>query len=198
MSTLSLRKAPIVDIVVPGTGLLRDTALIVGGAALTFAGAQVVIPWQPVPFTLQTLSVMLCGLTLGAKRGVLSQLLYVGVGAAGAPVFAQGAFGAHAMLGATGGYILSFMIVSALLGWLAEKGWTRTVCMTAAAMTIGVVINLGLGTAWLSSFIGWQAALAHGVAPFLIPEAMKATVVMLALPGAWQLLKGAKDKRAAF
>lgn len=190
MSSIVLRKTPLVDALVPGTGLLRDSLLITGGAALTFAGAQITIPWEPVPFTLQTMSVMLCGLALGSKRGVLSQLVYVSAGAVGLPVFAQAKFGLHPMMGATGGYLLSFMIVSWLLGALAEKGWTQSIGKTAAAMAIGCTINLGLGAAWLSAFIGWQAAAIHGVVPFLIPEAMKATFVILALPSIWKLVKG--------
>ena len=189
MSSTALRKAPIVDAIVPGTGVLRDSLLVLGGAVLTFAGAQISIPWQPVPFTLQTLSVMLCGLTLGSRKGLLSQLLYVGVGAAGIPVFAEGKFGLQTTFGSTGGYILSFLIVSALLGKLSELGWTQNVWKTAAAMLVGSVINLGLGAIWLSTFIGGPNALLHGVVPFLIPEAMKAAVVILALPSAWKLLK---------
>ncbi len=188
MNATTLSQKTIVDAVIPGEGALRDATLIVGGTALTALCAQVTIPWQPVPFTLQTLSVMLCGLALGVKRGTLSQLLYVFVGALGVPVFAQSRHGVDVLAGATGGYLLAFVAVAALLGWLAQSGWTRNVLKTVAAMAIGNAVILAIGAAWLSAFIGWQAAVNQGVVPFIVPEIMKATVVILALPAAWKLL----------
>ncbi|MDR3691500.1 MAG: biotin transporter BioY [Fimbriimonas sp.] len=189
MSTLTLRRTPFVDAVLPGSGVVRDTLLIGGGTALTIVAAQVTIPWQPVPFTLQTLAVMFCGLAMGAKRGALSQMLYVAIGATGAPIFAQAGSGWHTMTGLTGGYILSFAVVATLLGFLAERGWTRTVWGTASAMAIGVALNLGLGAAWLSAFIGWKSAAVHGILPFLAPEALKAAIVIAALPAAWKFVR---------
>jgi biotin transport system substrate-specific component len=135
------------------------------------------------------MSVMLCGLALGTKRGALSQLLYVGAGVAGLPVFEGGKFGLHILLGATGGYLAAFAIAAALLGFLAKQGWTRSVPKTAAAMLIGDSLVLTIGALWLSAFIGGKAAIAHGVAPFLVAEIMKAAVVIVALPSAWKLTK---------
>ena len=189
MYSTTLSQKTIVDAVIPGEGALRDTMLIAGGVALTAVCAQVTIPWQPVPFTLSTLSVMLCGLSLGVKRGVLSQLLYVLLGVAGVPVFAHGASGMQAIAGMTGGYILAYAVVAAVLGWMAQNGWTKNVWKTAAAMAIGAAIVLSCGAAWLSAFIGWQAAVKGGVVPFVIPEILKAVVVIMALPAAWQLTK---------
>ncbi len=187
MSTISLPNRPIVDVLVPGTSLIREILLVGSGSVLTYAGAQAVIPWQPVPFTLQTMSVMLCGLALGSRRGMMSQLVYLGAGAVGLPVFAQGKLGTGTLFGATGGYLLSFVIVAMLLGVLAEKGWTKSIAKTAGAMAIGTVISLGLGALWLSYFVGGQNAILHGIVPFIAPEVMKAVVVILALPSAWKL-----------
>lgn len=189
MSSPSLTKPAIFDAIIPGTGVLRDAMLITGGALFTTLGAQITIPWQPVPFTLQTLSVMLCGLTLGSRKGMLSQLLYIGLGAIGIPVFAQGKFGLQPIMGATGGYIVSFALVAAVLGWLAERNWTKTPLRTGAAMIIGSVVTLGIGAAWLSTSIGAKGALLAGVVPFLLPEAMKALVVLVALPSAWKWVR---------
>ena len=189
MSSTALRNVPIVDAIIPGAGVLRDAALVVGGASLTAVCAQISIPWQPVPFTLQTMSVMLCGLALGTKRGALSQLVYVGAGISGLPVFEGGKFGMHILAGATGGYIVAFAIAAALLGLLAEKGWTRSMTKTAAAMLIGDGLVLTIGALWLSRFIGGKDAILHGVAPFIAAEIMKAVVVMIALPSAWKLTK---------
>ncbi len=189
MNSITLSHKTIVDAVIPGEGVARDTMLVVGGTALTAICAQVTIPWQPVPFTLQTLSVMLCGLALGPKRGALSQLLYVGIGAAGIPVFAQGKYGVNVLFGASGGYLLSFAIVAGILGLLAQRGWTKSIWKTAAAMAIADTFVLGFGALWLSAYIGGQAAFNSGVAPFIVPEVMKAVIVILALPLAWTLTK---------
>lgn len=191
MSSTTLSHRTIVDAVIPGEGALRDTLLVTGGAALTAVCAQVTIPWQPVPFTLQTLSVMLCGLAFGAKRGALSQVLYILIGGMGLPVFSQGQHGVNILFGSTGGYLLSFALVAALLGWLAQRDWTKNIWTTAASMAIGSTFILACGATWLSAYIGWPHALAGGVVPFIIPEIMKAAVVIVALPSAWQLI-GAK------
>jgi biotin transport system substrate-specific component len=188
VSSTTFTRRTIVDAVIPGEGLLRDLLLVVGGTALTAVCAQVTIPWQPVPFTLQTLSVMFCGLALGARRGALSQLLYVLIGGIGLPVFAQGHHGISILFGSTGGYLLSYTFVAAILGWLAQRGWTRKAWKTAAAMAIGDGIILACGATWLSAYIGWHSALTGGVIPFIIPEFIKAAIVIIALPSAWKLV----------
>lgn len=193
MSLTTLSQKTIVDAVIPGEGALRDTLLISGGAALTAICAQVTIPWNPVPFTLQTMSVMLCGLALGTKRGALSQLVYILIGAMGAPVFQHGDHGLTALFGSTGGYLLSFAVVASLLGGLAQRGWTRNLWKTAGAMLIGDGLVLACGALWLSAYIGAQAAFSGGVVPFIIPEVLKAAVVIVALPSAWQLLGNGKS-----
>ena len=190
MSSSVLQNRTLADAIIPGSGVVRDVALVLGGAVLTTVCAQVSIPWQPVPFTLQTMAVMLCGLGLGKTRGVLSQLVYVSAGLAGIPVFAQGKVGMPIIAGPTGGYLLSFAVVAWLLGTLAERGWTQSFHKTAAAMAIGITVNLGMGAAWLSAFIGWKTAILTGVTPFLIAEGVKALVVIGVLPSAWNFVKG--------
>ena len=102
--------------------LVRDAALIVAGAALTALSAQVafIVPWTPVPYTLQTGAVLLVGTALGTIRGALSMLLYVLVGAVGLPVFAEASGGATHLIGATGGYLVGFVVAAAVVGRLAE------------------------------------------------------------------------------
>jgi biotin transport system substrate-specific component len=132
---------------------------------------------------------MLCGLALGVKRGGVSQLAYVGAGVAGVPVFNEGKSGLNILIGPTGGYLVAFGLVAMLLGYFAEKGWTTSILKTAAAMAIGDGLVLLVGSVWLSAFLGWKNALLHGVVPFLVPEFLKAIVVIIALPSAWKLVK---------
>lgn len=100
------------------TRSLHSSLLISGFALLTAVGAQISIPTIPVPFTLQTLFVLLSGAFLGAKRGAISQALYITAGAAGAPVFAglHGSF-LH-LLGPTGGYLFAFPVAAFLTGYI--------------------------------------------------------------------------------
>jgi len=96
----------------------RAVLLVVGFALLTALGAQVRIPIQPVPITLQTFFVLLGGLMLGPNLGALAQVLYVSLGAAGAPVFAGEGVGRAYLLGPTGGYLLGFAASAWLVGQL--------------------------------------------------------------------------------
>jgi biotin transporter BioY len=99
---------------------LRAVLLVVGFALLTALGAQVRIPIQPVPITLQTFFVLLGGLMLGPNLGALAQVLYVSLGAAGAPVFAGEGVGLAYLLGPTGGYLLGFAASAWLVGQLSR------------------------------------------------------------------------------
>jgi biotin transport system substrate-specific component len=173
----------------PTRTIARDLGLAAGGAALTAACAQVSVPWQPVPFTLQTLAVTLCGLTMGARIGTMSQVAYIAAGMAGAPVFAGGAAGPQHLFGPTGGYLVAFVAAAGLLGWLAEKGWTRSGWLTAAALAVGNVLILALGATWLSVFTGAGAAWTLGVAPFVSGAVAKSAVVALCLPQTWRFVR---------
>lgn len=169
--------------------MVRDLALVLGGATATALAAQVAVPWQPVPFTLQTLSVYLTGIALGSKRGAASMGLYIGAAALGAPVLSGALGGLNAVTGATGGYLAGFVLSAFLLGKLAERGWDRKAWTMVAAMFLAEVIILGLGSLWLTPFVhGYANALKAGVLPFLLPEVGKMALVCAGLPLAWQFL----------
>jgi len=178
----------LVQTLLPSRSVTRDVGLIGAGCALTALAAQIQIPWQPVPFTLQTLAVMLCGLGMGRRLGVGSQLLYLILGAGGVPVFAGASSGLDRLAGPTGGYLVSFVVMSLVLGWLSERGCTRTLLGMASALAVGIVLNLGLGTLWLACFIGLPAALIGGCVPFLGIEVLKASIVLPLLPAAWKVV----------
>jgi biotin transport system substrate-specific component len=102
----------------------RDLALVASFAALiaalTIPGA-IPVGGFPAPITLQTLGVMLAGSILGWKRGTLSVLLYLALGAVGLPVFAGGKGGLGAFVGPTSGYLFGFALGAAVIGWLVER-----------------------------------------------------------------------------
>ncbi|WP_432191111.1 biotin transporter BioY [Streptomyces sp. bgisy027] len=168
---------------------VRDIALVVGGAAFTGLAAQisVPVPGSPVPVTGQTLAVLLVGTALGAGRGFLSLALYALAGIAGVPWFAGGTSGAAAP---SFGYILGMILASTVVGALARRGADRTVLRTAGAMLLGEAIIYAVGVPYLALATGMSAsaAIAAGLTPFLIGDALKAALAMGALPSAWKLL----------
>lgn len=173
--------------IVPGSRV-RDAVLVLSGAGLTGLAAQVAIttPLSPVPFTLQTLAVLVTGAALGSIRGLLSMLLYLAAGAAGVPWFASHSSGFG---GPSFGYVVGFVLAALVVGALAERRADRHVVTTVAMMVLGNVIIYAIGTAWLAQDLGLTAAKAFelGVRPFLGIDALKIAVAALALPGAWKL-----------
>lgn len=169
--------------------LTRDVALVVGGAALTGLAAQisVPVPGSPVPVTGQTFAALLVGTSLGARRGFLSLALYTLLGMAGLPWFAEGHSGAAMP---SFGYVLGMLIASAAVGALARRGGDRGVLRTAGTMAVGSAIIYAVGVPYLAlaADISLGQAVAAGLTPFLIGDALKAALAMGALPAAWKLI----------
>ena len=151
---------------------------VVAFAVMTALGAPVRIPlpWTPVPITLQTLFVSLAGATLGPVLGPASQGLYLAAGAAGAPLFAGGLGGlAYLMGGPTTGYLLGFVPATACTGWLVRRREAPGILWTLLSMAAGVLTVYACGVAWLawSLNLSLTAALAQGLLPFLLGDAVK-------------------------
>ena len=172
------------------TALGYDATLVVGGSLLIALSAylKIQLPFSPVPITGQTLAVLLVGASLGAKKGGLSVLAYLGEGLIGLPVFAGGASGPAYLLGPTGGYLAGFAVAAFAVGWLAERGWDRHVGLTLAAMLIGNLLIYLLGLAWLSVYVGVGQALPLGFYPFLAGDAIKLLLAGIVLPGGWAVI----------
>ncbi|MEW6507909.1 MAG: biotin transporter BioY [Bacteroidota bacterium] len=120
-------------------------------SVLTFLSAQVVIPVQPVPFTLQTMIVLLSGAFLGSRNGMVSQVIYIAAGSIGLPVFAEYSFGFARLIGPTGGYLLAFPVAAFVTGYLIEK--KSSDWMIILSMVTGVLIILLSGSLFLSIFL---------------------------------------------
>jgi biotin transport system substrate-specific component len=169
---------------------VRDAALVVGGAALTGLAAQisVPVPGSPVPVTGQTFAALLVGTSLGAGRGFLSLALYALAGVAGVPWFAGGASGAAAP---SFGYILGMLLAATVVGTLARRGADRSVLRTAGAMLLGQAVVYAVGVPYLALATGMSAgaAIAAGLTPFLIGDALKVALAMGVMPAAWKLVR---------
>ncbi|MBI2619796.1 MAG: biotin transporter BioY [Ignavibacteriales bacterium] len=135
---------------------------IVTFALLTAVGAQIEIPHQPVPFTMQTFFVLLSGGLLGMRKGSLSMVLYLGLGIVGFPVFSSAGFGLARILGPTGGYLLSFPIAAFVVGWLLSIRWSFG--WIAFSMALGLLAVFVLGTLQLGAVTGmeWGDAFSSG------------------------------------
>jgi biotin transport system substrate-specific component len=172
---------------------LRHIALILIGTALIALCARIsiLVPGNPVPFTGQTFGVLLSAGALGFRRGLAASLLYLAIGAVGLPVFAGGDSGTRVILGASGGYLVGFVVASALVGRLAELGWDRTVFGAIGAMLLGSLVIYAIGVPWLAVIaFGGDLALAFdkGMRTFLLWDAVKLLLAAAAFPAAWWLV----------
>ena len=143
-------------------------------AALTAAGAYIAIPIGPVPIVLQNLFVMLAGLLLGRRWGLISIGVYLAAGAVGLPVFAGGTGGLGKFIGPTGGYLLGFAAAAFLIGAISEKGRGK-IAIDLAAMIAGSLVIYLFGVAWLKAVTGMSLfkAVSVGMLPFLPGDAVK-------------------------
>jgi biotin transport system substrate-specific component len=202
-STAAERGITLADFLVPirvgerlGTRV-RHIALVVAGTLFVSLCAQVYIPTLPVPFTGQTFGVLLVGGALGFRRGLVALLLYLAIGAIGIPVYAQGGSGVHVIQGATGGYLVGFVVAAALVGRLAELGWDRRIGGALAMMAIGTAVIYAIGVPWLkvAGGLSWTDAVAGGMTKFLIWDAAKLAVAAGIFPLAWWLIGRRPDDR---
>lgn len=138
------------------------------------AQAEVLIPGTPVPFTFQTLAVLLAGALLGARLGAASQTAYLLAGAAGLPVFAGGAAGAAHLFGPSGGYLLAAPAAALVAGALVAR--SRGLVTTVLALLAGLATMYAGGVAWLSVLGGMTMAVALGLKPFLAADLVKVGV----------------------
>lgn len=175
----------------------RHVALIVAGALIISLSANISIPvpGSPVPVTGQTFAVLLVGGALGYRRGILATLLYLALGLV-LPVYASQKSGiavigtiqdGHLVLGTSGGYLLGFVLAAALVGRLAELGWDRRIGGALGAMLLGNGVIYLIGLPWLMAATGMDGgtAIAKGLTPFLIGDALKLLLAAGLFPVAW-------------
>lgn len=169
---------------------IRDMLLMLGGAGLTTLGAQVSVhvPGSPVPITGQTLAVVLAGSTLGLRRGMASQLLYLLLGFF-LPVYAApDRSGFSVFWGPNGGYLVGFIVAAALIGWASEQGSDRRLLLAPAMFALGQFAVFAIGVPWLkiAAAMSWSTAISAGFTPFILGGAIKAVVAAAVMPAAWR------------
>ncbi|BCS35554.1 biotin biosynthesis protein BioY [Luteitalea sp. TBR-22] len=152
--------------------------------------AQFSIPFDPIPFTLQPMVVLLAAAALGSRLGAYAQVLYLIAGVAGLPVFAASPTlpaGFARLLGPTGGFLLAYPAAAWLTGMLAERRFDRRYFTSFLAMLAGLVVVYAGGVAGLSATLGVDAA-TSAATPFAIADLLKLVLAAGVLPSVWQLV----------
>ncbi len=175
--------------------LLKQALLAVGGTILIALAAKVSVPMFPVPMTLQTLAILVVGLSFGARLGFATLVLYLLEGAAGLPVFTPTtAPGLAAFAGPTAGFLAGFAVMAWVAGYASDEGWTRNFLgASAAALVAGIVLYVP-GLAWPALALGKSVPelLSGWALPFLAGDAVKAVLAALIVTGGWKALNARK------
>lgn len=193
MSTITTTRPTIVDSVINRT-LYSDIALVAFGVALTAIAAQIQIPVSPVPFTFQTLAVLLIGASYGVTRAGITMATYALAGLVGIPVFAGFSKGPEVLVGATGGFIIGFIFAAMLTGYLAQRGWSANPWKMFLNFSFGSVLIYAIGVPVLA-MVAFDAELlvaTQFMLPYLVWDALKAVIAGALLPTAWALVKKIK------
>jgi len=172
-----------------------EIAAVLGGSLLLALCAQIRIPlpFTPVPITGQTFAVLLLPVMLGGWRGPAAVAVYLAQGALGLPFFAGGAGGVAALAGPTGGYLFGFLVAAVVIAVLAgHRGGGRA--RIALAMVAGNVVIYLCGVPWLARFVdgGLAAAIALGMTPFLIGDAIKLIAALIVAPANGRAERGSE------
>ena len=171
------------------TGLKR-LALILVGSLLIATAAQISVPMFPVPMTLQTLAILIVGLTMGARLATATLLTYLAEGAMGLPVFANGGAGLAYMMGPTAGFLLGFVAMAWLAGWASDRGLTRSFLGAAAVALVASALIYLPGLAWPALAMGKTIPelMSGWMLPFLAGDTVKAVLAALLVTAGWVAL----------
>jgi biotin transport system substrate-specific component len=168
--------------------------LAIAGSLLMWVSAKIKVPFYPVPMTLQTLALFGIAAAYGMRLGVAAIALYLIEGAIGLPVFAgtpEKGIGLAYMFGPTGGYLASYMIAAAIVGYAADRGLGRNMFKLFGAMIVAEIVILGLGMAWLAYLFGAEKAFAFGVGPFIVTDLVKIALAACLVPAVTALFSRA-------
>ena len=181
-----------------------NLALVASFAALTAVCSLVAVPVAGIgaPITLQTFAVLLAGAVLGARRGALAMLLFLAVGFAGLPIFAQGVGGPATFGRPTLGYLLAFPVAAFVVGLLVERfrarSWALRTGLIIGAGVVGSLVIYAIGIPVLAPRIGVtleQAAVGNLVfEPFDALKLVLAAIVAASIHRAFPELLGPRKE----
>ena len=164
---------------------LKEALIILGASILIALSAPISIPlpFSPVPIALSVHVILFVSAILGSKRGALAALAYLMQGALGLPVFAGGVGGLAVLLGPRGGYLVSYILVAWMAGFLLERTKEATLMKKVGSLALANLSVYPLGVLWLMPFVGsFKMALLLGFLPFIPGDCLKLVLVCKALP----------------
>ncbi|ESW80473.1 biotin transporter BioY [Mesorhizobium sp. C280B] len=186
---------PLISLALPEKGTARlagQLLLAIAGTLLLILSAKSKVMLGPVDISMQTLAVLLIAAAFGMRLGVATLLLYMAEGALGVPVFQstpEKGIGIAYMLGSTGGYLAGFVVMAAIVGWAADRGWDRHPIKLFNAMLVAEIVMMAMGFAWLALLIGPEKSWQFGVLPFIVGDLIKVALAASLVPAVWSLLK---------
>lgn len=172
--------------------LTKKILLVLGGTLLIALAAKVSVPMVPVPMTLQTLAVLVVGLTFGARLGAATLAAYLAEGALGLPVFSPTtAPGLAAFAGPTAGFLVGFVLMAWIAGFASDRGWTKGFFGATAAALVASAMLYVPGLAWPAAAMGKAVPdlLSGWMLPFLAGDALKAVLAALVVTGGWAAVR---------
>ncbi|TGQ35756.1 MULTISPECIES: biotin transporter BioY [unclassified Mesorhizobium] len=185
---------PLISLALPEKGaarLVTQLLLAIAGTLVLTLSAKTKVVLGPVDISMQTLAVFLIAAAFGMRLGVATLLLYMAEGAMGFPVFQstpEKGIGIAYMLGSTGGYLAGFVVMAAIVGWAADRGWDRHPVKLFNAMLVAEIVMMAMGFAWLALLIGPEKSWQFGVVPFIVGDLIKVALAASLVPAVWSLL----------
>ncbi|MGO4387137.1 biotin transporter BioY [Microvirga sp. 2YAF29] len=164
---------------------LRAIALMAIGVVLLTLSAKVQVPLPYVPMTLQTLAVLVIGASYGWRLGGATIAAYLLQGAMGLPVFAGPVAGIGYLMGPTGGFLFGFLAAAVAVGFMAERGWDRSLLRVIVMMTVGHALIFVAGLSQLSLVMPFAKAWTVGAAPFIAATLVKTGLAVALMQAAW-------------
>ena len=163
--------------------IIKNVFIALIGTVLLAISSKIKIPFYPIPMTMQTLVVLLLGITLGWKLGVATVALYLFEGIIGLPVFSgtpEKGLGIVYFSGPTMGYLIGFLFTVYFAG---SFKFSKNLLIKFLQLLFSTSFIYIFGIAWLGTLIGWEKPLFQlGVQPFLLAELFKILIVLFSLP----------------
>lgn len=172
-------------------------ALVLFGVSLIAIAAKIQVPFWPVPMTLQSLAIAGLAAAYGLRLGMATIIAYLAAGYMGAPVFAGAVAGPLYFVGPTAGFLAGFVVLTAIVGFVADRVRSENVLALFSAMIVGDIILFALGFAWLGyvfvtgsgNTLGATFAWEKGVQPYLFADLVKMALAAAAVPAISALMR---------
>ena len=164
---------------IESSNIIKKISIVIFGTLLLAISAKIKIPFYPVPMTMQTFVVVLIGITLGWKLGLVTIFAYLFEGAIGLPVFAgtpDKGIGISYMIGPTGGYLLGFILSVFIAGFV---NLNKNIFVKFSLISFSIFAIYLTGVPWLAYLAGWEIAYVWGVKNFVLAEIFKISILAL-------------------